>query len=305
MNAIALWWRAVRPFSFTVSVIPPILGAVIAGMEVPGLRINWIHFGLTLVGCVLVHAGANLISDYFDFRHKVDRPDTFGSSRMLVEGNISPGRIFIGSWTAFAIASAIGAYFVITIPNGTFLVWLIFVGGLLALFYTAKPVALKYHAFGDIAVFIAFGSAMTLGAYFVQAHKFSWSPIIFAMPLGLLVDAILHSNNLRDIDHDRTAEIVTVAMMLGERRAKNMYYALVFGAYLLTFALVLTTKLPAVAMVTWLSLPLAVKMARTVERKELLTPDRFRTIDAATAQVHLAYGLLLVLSLMSQRLFTD
>jgi 1,4-dihydroxy-2-naphthoate octaprenyltransferase len=272
-------------------------------MEVPGLRVNWFHFVLALAGCVLAHAGANLISDYFDFRHNVDREETFGSSRILVEGAISPGRILAGSWVAFAIASAIGAYLVFTIPNGMFLIGLIALGGVLALFYTAKPVAFKYHALGDVAVFVSFGSAMTLGAYFVQAHTFSWSPVICTLPLGLLVDAILHGNNLRDIKHDRVAEIRTVAMMLGEGRAKLMYYALVFGAYLLTLALVLTGQLPPVSMATWLSLPLAVKLARIVGNKTGAPSEQFRMIDAATAQVHLAYSILLIVSLLSHHLF--
>ena len=58
MGNVALWWRAARPFSFTVSVIPPILGALIAVLENPGLRLGWGPLALTLFGCVAAHAGA-------------------------------------------------------------------------------------------------------------------------------------------------------------------------------------------------------------------------------------------------------
>ena len=92
MTPISIWWRAVRPFSFTVSVIPPILGALIALLENPNLQFKWVHFFLTLIGCVMAHAGANLLSDYFDYKIGVDREGTFGSSGLLVEDTLEARR---------------------------------------------------------------------------------------------------------------------------------------------------------------------------------------------------------------------
>ena len=63
MARAALYWRAIRPWAFTVSVMPPILGSLIAVMEVPDLSFNWFHFILTLFGCMLAHAAANALSD--------------------------------------------------------------------------------------------------------------------------------------------------------------------------------------------------------------------------------------------------
>ena len=80
MPALALWCQAVRPFAFTVSVIPPILGALIALIENPGLNLDIFRFILAGIGCMSAHAGANLLSDFFDYRAEVDREGTFGSS---------------------------------------------------------------------------------------------------------------------------------------------------------------------------------------------------------------------------------
>ena len=212
MQAVSLWWRAVRPFSFTVSVLPPVLGALLAVMENAGLGLHWPHFFLTVVGCVVAHSASNLLSDYFDYTNRVDRDETFGSSRVLVEGAMTPRTILLGGLTCLLVAAGIGLYFVLAIPNGRFLIWLIVLGGVLAVFYTAKPFELKYNALGDVAVFIAFGSAMTLGAYFVQASRFSWGPVLYALPLAFLVDAVLHGNNLRDIEHDKHVDIKTSAV---------------------------------------------------------------------------------------------
>ena len=297
MSQIALWWRAARPFAFTVSLIPPILGGLIAGVENPGLQISLFRLVLAGVGCMTAHAGANLLSDYYDFKTRVDREGTFGSSGLLVPGIMSPAQVLRGGWVALVIAGVIGAFFVLVTPSGTFLIWLILLGGLLGIFYTAKPFEFKYHALGDLAVFISFGPAMVLGAYFVQAHQFSWKPILYSIPIGLLVDAVLHSNNLRDIANDGVVKIKTVPILIGEKWAKIMYQALVFGAYLLTLLLVLAGGLTAFSLLVFLSLPLAIKAANMVRRKESVPMEIFATIDAATAQVHLAFGLLMVIGL--------
>ena len=298
MSSIALWWRAVRPFSFTVSLIPPILGAVLAVFENPGLKINWFRFILTMIGCITAHAGANLLSDYYDYEARVDREGTFGSSGLLVGKIMQPRQIFWGGLVGILIALGIGLYLVFVTPNGLFLLGLIFIGGILGVFYTAHPIAFKYRALGDIAVFISFGSAMVLGAYYVQAHGFSWAPVLYALPIALLVDAILHSNNLRDIANDEAVHIKTIPILVGEKVSKWIYYGLIFGAYVLILVLIVWAGLPSLSLLTLLSLPLAIKLVKMVRDKEKMPEKEFAMIDAATAQFHLAFGMLMILSLI-------
>ena len=298
MSSIALWWRAVRPFSFTVSIIPPILGAVLAVFENPGLKINWFRLILTMIGCITAHAGANLLSDYYDYEARVDREGTFGSSGLLVEKIMQPKQIFRGGLMGILIALGIGLYLVFVTPNGLFLLGLIFLGGILGVFYTAHPIAFKYRALGDIAVFISFGSAMVLGAYYVQAHDFSWAPVLYALPIALLVDAILHSNNLRDIANDKAVHIKTIPILVGEKVSKWIYYGLIFGAYVLILVLIVWAGLPSLSLLTLLSLPLAIKLVKMVRDKEKMPEKEFAMIDAATAQFHLTFGMLMILSLI-------
>jgi 1,4-dihydroxy-2-naphthoate polyprenyltransferase len=297
MSQIALWWRAARPFAFTVSLIPPILGGLVAAVENPGLNFSLFRFILAGFGCMTAHAGANILSDYYDFKTRVDREGTFGSSGLLVAGIMSPDQMLRGGWIALALAGVIGAYLVLATPGGTFLIWLILLGGLLGVFYTAKPFEFKYHALGDLAVFISFGPAMVLGAYFVQAHHFSWTPLLYSIPIGLLVDAILHSNNLRDIVNDGVVKIKTVPILIGEKWAKIMYQGLVLGAYLITLLLVVAGGMTAFALLVFVSLPMALKVVNMVRNKETVPMEKFAMIDAATAQVHLAFGLLMVIGL--------
>jgi 1,4-dihydroxy-2-naphthoate octaprenyltransferase len=298
MSGIALWWRAVRPFSFTVSVIPPILGTVLAVLGNPGLEIDWFRFILTVIGCVTVHSGANLLSDYYDYKVRVDREGTYGSSGLLVDKIMQPGQILKGGVIAISLALGIGLYLVFVTPNPVFLLGVIFIGGIFAVFYTANPFAFKYNALGDIAVFISFGSAMVLGAYYVQAHRFSWAPVLYALPIALLVDAILHSNNLRDIENDEAVDIKTIPILVGEKVSKWMYYGLILGAYLLILILILWAGLPMLSLLTFLSFPLAVKLVRMIRDKEKIPKKQFAMIDAATAQCHLTFGALMIISII-------
>lgn len=304
MARTSLFWRATRPWAFTVSVIPPILGALISITENQGLHFNWLYFGLTLIGCMLAHAGANTLSDYFDFKIGVDREGTFGSSgsRVLVDKLMTPGELLSLSLILYLIAGIIASYFVWVMPGKLFFTGIILVGFILGAFYTVAPLKLKYHAFGDVAVFIAFGSAMTLGAYYVQAQHFSWYPVVYALPVALLVDAVLHSNNLRDIQSDSTVNIKTVPILIGEKGAKVMYYSLVIGAYILIPILIIAAKLTWLSLITFISLPLALKLINTVKHKDQMPLDKFAPIDGATAQLHSAFGLLLIFSLIIQNI---
>lgn len=298
MTNIKLWWRAGRPFSFTVSVVPPILAAIIAINENPGLKIKWFYLVLTVLGCWIAHAGSNIFSDYFDFKKRVDREGTYGSSGVLVEGLLKPEQAFLGSLITFIVASAIGLFFILTIPNGTSLIWLIALGAFLGFFYTASPFVIKYRALGDIAVFLAFGPAMTLGAYFVQAGHYSLTPVLYAIPVALLVDGVLHSNNLRDIKNDSVVEIKTFAIVLGEQGAKYMYYSLIIGAYVTTLLLIIFAGLTPFSLITLISLPLAIKLIKTVVNKAQIPEKEFAVIDAHTAQFHSAFSILFIISLL-------
>lgn len=303
MSKVSIWWQASRPFSFTVSILPPILGSIIAKMESPGLKIDWLLFALALIGCVIAHAGANMIGDYFDFKKRVDREGTFGSSGVLISNLIEPKKVFMGSIVAYVIASSIGIYIAASIPNGMYLILIIIIGAVLGLFYAAEPFSFKYHALGDLAVFISFGPAMTLGAYFVQTHHFSWTPVLYAIPAAFLVDAVLHSNNLRDIKNDSVVNIKTVAILIGEQNSKRMYYGLIISAYISVILLITANGLPTVSLITLLSLPLALKLIGIVKRKNKVPDQQFIMIDAATAQLHSVFSVLFVVSLLVQYYF--
>lgn len=301
MTNIRAWWQAARPFSLTASIIPPILGSVIAVNENAGLALNWPYLILTIIGCFMAHVASNIFSDYFDFRNRVDREETYGGSRVLVDKLLTQREMLVGAAVTFSVALGIGLFFMFSLPGGYRLLWLVAAGGFLSFFYTTKPFVIKYRAWGDIAVFLGFGPGMVVGAYFVQAGHYSWTPFLYSLPVALLVDAILHSNNLRDIKYDSVVGIKTAAMLLGENGAKIMYYALIAGAYLTIILLAAFGGLTWLSMATLISLPLAIRLMRTVHGRSAMSEQDFASIDAGTGKLHSVFSLLFIAALIVSR----
>lgn len=294
MSQFALLWRAARPFSFPASVIPALLGGTVAVLHT-GAGLHGLHFVLAAVGAACVHAAANLLSDHFDHAKGVDRPDTIGASRgMLVTGRMSTRAVLLESLVLWLIAALIAFYFIWKV--GPVLIPLVAGGLLLGAGYTAAPSQFKYRALGDLAVFMAFGVGITVGAYVVQTGSLSWTPVAYSLPMGFLIAAILHGNNLRDIESDRRAGIRTLAMMLGLRRARLAYAGMVTAAYLSVIGSVAAGWVSPVGLLCLLTLPLAVAAVRIV----MAGGPPLIVIDMRTAQLQMAFGLLMILGIVGQ-----
>ena len=60
-------------------------------------------------------------------------------------------------------------------------------------------------------------------------------PLSHALPLVLNTEAILHSNNTRDMKQDESNGIITLAILLGQRGSYILFMFLLFTSYV-TFA---------------------------------------------------------------------
>ncbi|HNT00433.1 MAG TPA: prenyltransferase, partial [Candidatus Saccharicenans sp.] len=226
------WLIAGRPWSLPASVIPVIFGSSLAA------TVGWVklHIGLlllSLLAMIFLHMAANMLSDVVDWRRGLDREMT-PASGAIARGLLTPGQVFRGSMVFFAIGSALGLILVYLCGK------LVLYTGLLGIGLGVAYPWLKKEALGDVAVFIDFGLLGSFGGWVVQTGQFSWLPVIWAIPQGLLIVAILHANNWRDILTDREKKISTVANNLGGRGSRRYYGLLLFGsmALLATFVLV-------------------------------------------------------------------
>ncbi len=315
MRKLKTWWNATRlPFAFPTSLIPALLGGLVAVIH-GGVHISVLAYVLTVMGAIAVHGAANLLNDYLDFRKGVDRPKLEGASRgVIVSGLMTPRAVLIEAVVLWGISAIFAAYFLLTV--GTVLIPVILLGGLLAAGYTAAPTQFKYRALGDVSVFLAFGVGITVGSYVVQTGQFAWAPVFYSIPVGLLIWAILHANNLRDMETDRHASITTMAILLGAKRSRNLYVALLALAYCSLLILALARLIVPTALLPLLTIPLAVGAIRQMKTRNLaaetgnsrpsVTPSQqtgLANLDMRTAQLEMAFGVLLLLGLLARIVF--
>lgn len=290
----SLWLQAVRAFSFTASVIPVLLGGLFA-LGADGPR-HWWLLPFAVLGGLVLHAGTNLINDYYDFHKGVDREGSYGSSGILVAGAL-PKAIFRAGLACFALTALLGLPVVLV--QGWPIVLLGAVGVLGGYLYTGRPVAYKYVALGDALVFVLMGPLMVLGGYLAVTGSWNRDALLVSLPVGCLVAAILAANNLRDIDHDGEAGVTTVARLLGHRGGQAEYAVLVVGAYVLTAVFAGLGVFSAWTLLPLLSLPLAGKALLTVFRSRPGEAADLAGADVMTAQLHLVFGVLLTVGVVA------
>ncbi len=285
-------WRATRAYSFPASVVPVLLGTTLAarGYAFSGhAHFDGLAFALVLLGAVLAHFGSNVLNDYFDFVNGVDTRPEHGSG-VLTGGQMTARQALVFGAALMAGAAACG---LALLPGHSAAVLPLALIGLgCAVLY---PAVLKRYALGDLLIILAFGLGLTLGAYAVQQSGTlsarQWLLVsLYAVPVCLLVDAILHANNLRDAPDDRAARVRTLATLLPPKAAQALQVFLLFGPVLFTVLGVLFHLLPVWSLATLLAVPLLARAYKTGS-------------VPATAQTHLLFGLLYTASLLFKPVF--
>ncbi len=285
MEQLRTWFGALRPVSFTASVIPVLVGTSIAAED----EFHALLFVLALFGSVAIHAGTNLVNDYFDHVKGTDNAESLGQSGVIQRGLLSPRAVLAGGIVAFAAGGAVGL--TITAMTGWPVLALGIASVLAGYFYTASPFSLAYRGLGEAVVFVFMGPVIVMGAYYVQLELFAWEAFVASVPVGLLVAAILHANNVRDIENDRRNHKWTLAALAGRPLADYEFITLTLGAYAVVLAMILAGAAPWPVLITLLTLPLAVRLVRFEMRQ---TGARaLNVVLAQTAGLHMLFGTLL------------
>lgn len=279
-----VWYRAARPRTLTATYVPLALAGVITLDQ--GV-FDLAKFVLSLIAAVLLQVSANLINEYYDFRRGAEDQKQAGQGMILKNALLSPREVLIAAIVTVVGGALIGLF--LLFQSGPWLL-IIGIGGVLVVItYTAGPYPLAYHGLGEIAVFIFMGPLMILGAYYVMAVRLDWTPILVGIPVGLMVAAILHANNVRDIDSDRAVNKRTLAVILGPRAARAEYMILVGGAYVAVAILVLVSIMPVTVAIVLVTLPEAIRLIRLVT--ENTDPQLLHQAQGRTAKLHGAFGL--------------
>lgn len=246
------------------------------------------------LGALLLQVLSNFANDYSDFFRGADTHERLGPVRVTSAGLISPSDLRKGMAVVIGLAGLVGLYLIYV---GGWPILLVGIAAILgALAYTGGPFPFGYYGLGDFFVFLFFGVVAVCGTYYVQALSLSWPVFVASLAVGALVTAILVVNNYRDIDTDRRAGKRTLAVRLGRQGARREYAALIGAAYVVAVVLWLGFDLGVLALLPWLTLPLAVRLNRTLWRA-VDGPTLNKTL-AGTARLALLYSLLLAVGIL-------
>jgi 1,4-dihydroxy-2-naphthoate octaprenyltransferase len=244
---------AARPRTLPAAIAPVLVGTSLA------IRYDTFHplaFIAALLGAVLIQIGTNLSNDYSDARRGADTDERIGPVRVTAGGLVPPRQVLIATYLTFGAAVLCGVYLIAVAG------WLLLAVGsasiLAGVLYTGGPRPYGYEGLGEVFVFLFFGLVAVTGSYFVQRRDLPWEAFVLAIPVGLLIAAILVVNNVRDIDSDRRAGKRTLAVRLGRERTRVLFAVMVGAAFVSSWVPWFAGALSPWLFVTAAAAPLAI-----------------------------------------------
>ncbi|NCX76479.1 MAG: 1,4-dihydroxy-2-naphthoate polyprenyltransferase [Actinobacteria bacterium] len=247
------WIAGARPKTLPAAIAPVLVGTAFAGYNA-----NAVNFFLALIVGVALQVGVNYANDYSDGIKGTDK-DRVGPMRLVGSGAATPEAVKRAALMAIAIAAIAGVSLAARSS------WILIALGALSIIaawtYTGGPKPYGYFALGEVSVFIFFGLVATLGTYFAHVGSLSFEVLLASFAMGCLACAILVLNNLRDLEKDKLAGKITLAVKIGHSQTRRFYQGLVFTPLLIALALVPTSFYFLLA---FLALPQILKVTASI-----------------------------------------
>ena len=198
------------------------LGAAVFLRE-QGASFPWIDWALMLAAVLAVDMGTTGFNTYFDFVKGVDltgmnRED----DKVLVHHGVSPSTAFFTSVTLFSAALVLG--FIISLRTS----WLVAAAGftcmLVGFFYSAGPRPISHTPLGELFSGGFLGCVLFCISWYVLTGTISARPLLLSLPLGLMISAILTTNNNCDMESDKKAGRKTLTILIGGKAGRALLW---------------------------------------------------------------------------------
>jgi 1,4-dihydroxy-2-naphthoate octaprenyltransferase len=227
-GTVKLWVEGARLRTLPLAIAPIAIGAGAAS------SVDKFDATLTLLALsvsLFLQVGVNYANDYSDGIRGTDE-FRVGPLRLTGSKSVRPQAVKFAAFLFFALAAFSGLAIVLMTQQW----WFIGVGIaaiVAAWFYTGGKSPYGYSGLGEIAVFIFFGLVATYGTAYIQIQSFDLNALLGSISAGFFASAVLMVNNIRDIDTDIKAAKRTLAEKLGKKKAKVLYYAMLWARMLI------------------------------------------------------------------------
>jgi 1,4-dihydroxy-2-naphthoate octaprenyltransferase len=296
------WIIEIRiPFLVT-SFVSFLIGTTVAYVRFDSFDL--IYFTLALLGTLFLHAGSNVINDYFDHRSGNDevnlefvRPFS-GGSRVIQLGLLSPHEVLAGALILFSLGSMIGLYLFIMLGWPIMLLGLI--GVFSGFFYTNWPFYLAKRGLGEFFVGFNFGVLITMGSFFVQTQTINLEIALISIPMTILITAILFINEFPDYNADKKVGKRTLVVRLGREKAVHVYNFLMVSVYITLVIPVLLGISSLYSLLGLLSIPLAIRGVNHL-RKNYNSSFDLIPANASTIYCFLITGFLMIIAYILEK----
>ncbi len=284
---------AARPRTLPAAIAPVLVGTA-AAVQWVGHLPRWGAFIAALAGSIFIQIGTNLANDYSDARRGADTADRLGPVRVTSAGLVTPQRVLRATWVAFAIAVACGIYLATVAGVVILLIGAVSIAA--GVLYTGGPRPYGYAGLGEVFVFLFFGLVAVNGSYYVQVEQLDALPLGLSIAVGFLATAILVVNNVRDLETDRRAGKMTLAVRMGRTNAVNLYRLLLLGAFVLLPISLAGGEASALPLIGLLALPMTIRPMRVMSSRT--DGPALNATLAATGAVLAVFSVLVSLGLL-------
>jgi 1,4-dihydroxy-2-naphthoate octaprenyltransferase len=282
------WVAGTRVRTLPAAVVPVLIGS---GVAFGYGKFSLWRAVLALLVALALQIGVNFANDYSDGVRGTDAAGRrAGPMRLVGSGAATPREVKYAAFSCFAVACGLGLVLAAFTSW-----WIVAIGALCVLaawFYTGGPRPYGYRGLGEVSVFVFFGVAAVAGTAYVEMGRLSWLGLAASVPAGLLSCALLMVNNLRDISSDASSGKRTLAVRIGDARARGVYLVFLLAPFALAALLGFYRPFALLAL---LAVPLSVAPVRAV-RGGVSGPGLIATLGQ-TGRLQLAFGLVFTVGL--------
>lgn len=291
-HSLKEWLEVTRYWSFPVSTMPVIATFAYLSSKglLPGGIMPYVILLLCLLGVVLLHSAGNVLSDWADYKTGVDNENAFAVPN-LVFHKFEPAEYLRFSMILFVAGVIVGI--IITLLSGPGLLLVGGTGVLLTILYSY----LKYHALGDLDIFIIFGVLTVLGTTYAVTGSIVPEALVLSLPIGLVTVSVLHANNTLDTETDKAAGIKTFAMLIGPKASTVLYRCYMILPFVCVLTAVIVGWLHPLSLLCFIAAVPALKNYSQAKSFDVNGLEAMKGLDQASAKLQLAFSGLLSIGL--------